>query len=76
MFCCLFAALLLGPMGLWAIPRAKAGGVPDCCNRSRHKMAIIAFVVIAAAMLCLAGYLLAGTGPEAFRHICSVWRRS
>lgn len=72
MFCCILAALLLGPLGLWAIPRAGTQGGADCCVAGRRRMAIIAFVAIAAASLCLAVYVLAWTAPESFRHICSV----
>lgn len=70
MLCCLLAALLLGPLGFWATLRAKAG--PDCCAPNRRRMAIIAAIVIAAAILCLAVYLFAWTAPGSFRHICSV----
>jgi len=76
MFCCLIAALLLGPIGLLVMPRAKAGVGTDCCSGSRRRMFIYICVTLVAAALCLAIYLLAGAGPGAFRHICRVWARS
>jgi len=71
MLCCIFVVAMLGPLGLWAIPRAATQGGPDCCIGSRRKMMFIGLIAVAVAALCLAAILLGGIGP--FRHICSVW---
>jgi hypothetical protein len=73
MFCCILAALLLGPLGLWAMPRARTQDGPDCCTGARRKTMAIAGIAIAVAALCLAAVLLSRSGPSYFRHICSVW---
>lgn len=75
MFCCLFAALVLGPFGLWAMPRAGTQGGADCCAGSRRKIAAFGLIVAAVASLCLAAILMIGSGPIYFRNICSVWAR-
>ena len=73
MLCCILVVALLGPLGLWAIPRAAAQGWPDCCTGNRRRMMIIGSIAVAIAALCLAGLLLSRTGPPLFRHICSIW---
>jgi hypothetical protein len=73
MLCCLFAAMLLGPLGLWALPRVKAQGRPDCCTDNRRKMVAVGLMAVAVAALCLAGFLVTWTGPAYFQHICSVF---
>ena len=72
MLCCLLAALLLGPLGLWAMPRARTQEGPDCCEPGRRRMVIVAFIVIGVASLCLVAALLAWSNPGSFRHICTV----
>ena len=72
MLCCLLAALLLGPLGLWAMPRARTQEGSDCCGPGRRQMAVVAFIVIGVAFLCLAAALLAWSAPGSFRHICTV----
>jgi len=69
MLCCIFVVAVLGPLGLWAMPRATTQGGPDCCTGNRRKMMIVGLIAVAA--LCLAGLLLSWSGP--FRHICSIW---
>lgn len=73
MLCCILVVALLGPLGLWAIPRAVAPGGADCCTGNRRKIAVLGLIAGAIAALCLAGLLLSRTGPLYFRHICSVW---
>jgi hypothetical protein len=70
MICCLFAALLLGPLGFWTMPRARDGGGADCCVRSRRLMWIVTAVVLATAVLCLGAWLLSRNDPATFHHIC------
>jgi len=71
MLCCILVVALLGPLGLWAMPRAKTQGGPDCCAGNRRKMLIIGLIAATIAALCLTGLLLSRSGP--FRHICSIW---
>ena len=73
MLCCILVVALLGPLGLWAIPRARVEGGPDCCTSHRRKMMAIGLIAAGVAALCLAGLLLSPPGPGYFRHICSVW---
>jgi len=73
MLCCILVVALLGPLGLWAIPRARMQGGPDCCAGDRRKIAVFGLIAVVIAALCLAGLLLSRTGPLYFRHICSVW---
>lgn len=73
MLCCILVVALLGPLGLWAFPRAAAPGGADCCTGNRRKMAALGWIAGAIAVLCLAGLLLSRPGPLYFRHICSVW---
>ena len=73
MICCLFAVMLLGPVGWWAMAREKLAAGPSCCTGNRRKMVAIGLLAISVAGLCLAGLLLSGSGPGYFRHICSVW---
>jgi hypothetical protein len=72
MFCCLIAAALLGPLGLWV--RARPVG-PDCCVDNRRTIRLAALAALAVAGLCLAMFLLASFQPAPFRHICSVFQR-
>lgn len=74
MFCCALAALILGPLGLWAMPSAKMVGGQACCAGGR-KLLAIGLIALAVASLCLAGFFLARTEPAYFRHICSVFTR-
>jgi hypothetical protein len=73
MICCLIAALLLGPLGLWAMPRAAAG--PDCCVNNQRAIQAVSMIVLAVAALCLTMALLLWLQPAPFRHICSVFQR-
>jgi hypothetical protein len=75
MFCCLLAALLLGPLGLWAVPRAVKSGEADCCADSRRLILGLSVAAIAVAILCTAAVLFAWFQPGPFRHICSVFVR-
>ena len=71
MLCCIFVVAVVGPLGLWAMPRVRTQGGPDCCTGNRRKMMIIGSIAVAIAALCLTGLLLGRSGP--FRHICSIW---
>jgi hypothetical protein len=75
MICCLIAALLLSPVGLWAIPRLGNSAGSDCCAGNRRAIQLASLVVLAVAGLCLAMFLLAWLQPVPFRHICSVFQR-
>jgi len=70
MFCCLIAALLLGPLGLWT--RARPAGA-DCCADNRRVLRMASFGMMTVAALCAAMFLLAWFQPAPFRHICSVF---
>jgi hypothetical protein len=76
MFCCLVAALLLGPLGFWAMPRARAEGGADCCAVGRRGIVVFVFAAVAMAALCLAAFLFLRTGSVDFRHICSFFPRA
>jgi len=69
MLCCLFAALLLCPFGLRAVPRAGKSRVPDCCTNRGAMLAAsaLALVVLGSAVI-LTGWLQ----PAPFRHICGL----
>lgn len=69
MLCCLIAAFLLGPLGLWV--RARPAG-PDCCADNRRMLQATSVIVLGVAILCLAMFMLAWFQPVPFRHICSV----
>jgi hypothetical protein len=69
MLCCLLAALLLAPFGLWVAPRAIKSSVPDCCADSRRMVLMVAALALIA--VCTAMLLLAWLQPVPFRHICS-----
>ena len=73
MLCCVLLAALLGPLGLWAMPRAKLEAGPDCCTVNWRRAAAIGLIAVSVAALGLAGLFLSRTGPIYFRHICSVW---
>jgi hypothetical protein len=69
MLCCLLAALLLGPFGLWVTPRASKSSAPDCCVDNRRMVLVIS--VLALIGLCSVMLFLAWSQPVPFRHICS-----
>jgi len=73
MLCCIVIAALLGPLGLWAVPRARLEGGPDCCVAPRRKALVIGLIALSVAALGLACLFLIPAGPVYFRHICSVW---
>ena len=66
MFCCLLAAAVLGPLGLWAVPAADRSGAVCCANRRA------AIFVTAAGILAAGACLLLLTLPQSapFHHIC------
>lgn len=67
MVCCLLLALVLGPVGLWAVPRARS--VPDCCVDARRTTILLAGLTAVVVALCVAAWLLL---PEVHR-ICRVF---
>jgi hypothetical protein len=75
MLCCLLAALLLGPLGFWAMPRAGKLGGADCCADNRRVILGLSAAAIVVAILCTAAFLFAWFQPGPFRHICSVFAR-
>jgi hypothetical protein len=70
MICCLLAALVLGPLGLWTMPRARQDGVPDCCVKSRRWMWLAAICALGTALLCFVAWILSRGDPATFHHIC------
>ena len=76
MFCCLIAAVLLGPLGLWGAPRAKLAAGLDCCAGRRRTFLFLSMAAFGVAVLCLAMFVLAWFQPVPFRHICSVFTGS
>jgi len=73
MLCCIAIVALLGPLGLWAMPRATLDGGPDCCANNRRKALVIGSIAISVAALGLACFFLISAGPSYFSHICSAW---
>jgi hypothetical protein len=68
MLCCLLAAMLLGPVGFLATPRANAG--QDCCAGDRRGVLARSALFLALIALCSVLFLLGWFQP--FRHICSL----
>ncbi len=73
MICCLIAALLLSPVGLWALPSTGKPVGADCCAGNQRAIRVAVLLVLMVSALCLAMFLLAWFEPVPFRHICSVF---
>jgi hypothetical protein len=66
MFCCLLAAAVLGPLGLWLAPATQGSGAICCTNRRTAIFVAAAGLFIAA--VCLLILTLPQNAP--FHHIC------
>jgi len=74
MICCLFAAFILAPFGLWTIPKARADGMrangtADCCS-PRWISWMVPLSAFAAMGLCLTAFLIWWREPALFHAFC------
>jgi hypothetical protein len=70
MICCLLVALVLGPLGLWTLPRAREVGGAECCAGKRRAMRIAGFGALAVTAICLGAWVLSRDHAATFHHIC------
>jgi hypothetical protein len=75
MLCCLLAALLAGPVGLWAVPRPNPSGGRGCCVDRRRGVLILSTMALALIAACTVVFLQEWIQPAPFRHICSTFAR-
>jgi hypothetical protein len=73
MICCLLVALVLGPLGLWVLPRAREAGGRECCAGKRRVTRIAGFGALAVTAICLGAWVLWRSQPATFHHICRVF---
>ena len=70
MFCCLLAAAVLGPLGLWVRSgvKAAADGSDAICCANRRTVIFVAVAGMLTAAVCLLILTLPQNAP--FHHIC------
>ena len=69
MICCLFAAMVLAPFGLWTIPKSGSSAPADCCD-TRWLAWMLPLTAFAATGLCLAAWFVWLRHPALFHAIC------
>lgn len=69
MICCLFAAMVLAPFGIWTIPKPAASGAAECC-RPRWISWLLPASAFLAMGLCLAAWLIWLREPALFHAFC------